>query len=298
MDQTSHARSIRQVALILNPHSRNAEKMMQQIQDQLGKCGITIVETLNPNPEEYTAGIVRVAAKVDAFVVAGGDGTLNLAVEGLLITKTPVLVLPLGTANNLARNLKIPTDISEACKVLSHSHVEYVDVGRVNGLPFLNVVGLGLSTAVNRTVNPLAKRRFGVLAYMYSAWKIARRMNPFTVWIQSVGKERKIKALQISICNGRFYGSGMVASEDASISDGVLDLIATQVDRWWKGLKLIPALLKGRHQTRDEILNLKSAGFVLRTRRPMQLDVDGDVKTQTPAIFELLPSKLAVLVPS
>lgn len=253
---------------------------------------------MTPEIHDYTSLILNYAKQVDGFAVAGGDGTLNLALEGLILSEKPVLVLPLGTANNLARNLQIPTDLRQACQVLNAGKIRSVDVAKVNGIYFLNVAGLGLSTQISRRIEPKAKRYFGVLAYIYYAWKVARRMTPFSVWIRSEGREVKIKALQVSVCNGRFYGSGLVAAEGASISDGLLDLIGTQVDAWWKGLQLIPALIKGKHQLKEEILSLRGSSFQLRTRHPMRLDVDGDIKTQTPANFEMHSRKLKVLVPS
>lgn len=272
--------------------------MMPEIEKYLEECGATIFKAVSPEPQHYTAILRELAKDVDAFVIGGGDGTLNLALEGLLQTQKPLLVLPLGTANNLARNLGIPTDLHGACNVLRTGHLEYVDVASVNGKYFLNVAGLGLSTQINRRVEPRLKRRLGVLAYIYYAWKVARRMKPFTVWVQTPKAEFRIKTLQISVCNGRFYGSGLIASRDASISDRTLDLIGTQVDRWWKALKLIPALVMGHPEKKVEILNLKSSSFILKTKRPMSLDVDGDVKTRTPAVFEILPQKLPVFVPT
>lgn len=271
--------------------------MAEAIVKELESCRTTVVKVLTPDPHEYTQTILRYAKEVDAFAIGGGDGTLNLALEGLIASGKPLLILPLGTANNLARNLKIPTDILSACRVLNNGKIEKVDVAQVNGIYFLNVAGLGLSTQINRKVDPQAKKRFGVLAYIYYAFKIARRMSPFSVWIETEDKKIKIKALQVSVCNGRFYGSGLVASEDASISDGFLDLIGTQVDRWWKALKLIPALITGKSETKTEILNLKDKTLILRTKRPMHLDVDGDIKTQTPAKFQVHTGRLSVIIP-
>ena len=289
--------SIRHVTLILNPAARQGAEWADEIKKELENCRTTSVKMLTPSREEYTEAILSHAKETDVFAIAGGDGTLNLALEGLILSAKPLLILPLGTANNLARNLKIPNDVPSACRVLQEGQLQWIDVGRVNGLYFLNVAGLGLSTQINRHVDPVAKKRFGVFAYIYFAWKVARRMNPFSVWIETHGIVRKIKALQVSVCNGRYYGSGLIAAEDASISDGILNLIGTQVDRWWKALNLIPALLRGQHKTKEEILSLQSDSFILRTKRPMHLDVDGDIKTKTPARFELLAHQLKVFVP-
>lgn len=298
MNQDSHSVIVKRIAVILNQGSQRGPEVVNSIRKHCEDKQIQIVDVLYPQLGDYTRTIVQIATQVDAFAVGGGDGTLNLAIEGLLQARKPMIVLPLGTANNLARNLSIPTDLEKACNISGGVRGEDVDVATVNGIYFLNVVGLGLSTKVNRHADPKIKQKFGVIAYMFYAVKILMSMKALRITIKTEFKEYQLKALQVSVCNGRFYGSGMVASETASIQDQILDLIATQAHKWWRAPFLIAALIKGTHRTKDEILSLRDKSFEIQTSKPHSLDVDGDVRTKTPAIFKMHPEKLKVLIPN
>jgi diacylglycerol kinase family enzyme len=157
---------------------------------------------------------------------------------------------------------------------------------------------LGLSTQVSHWIHPKAKKYFGALAYVFYAFKVAKRVRPFTVFIKSEGEtSRQFKTLQISVCNGRYYGTGFIAEEGATIDDGLLDVVCTTTQDWKKGLKYLPALFKGQHRQIPDIQSFKLKEFTLETKRPMSLDLDGDVRTKTPALFKVLPAELAVFVP-
>jgi diacylglycerol kinase family enzyme len=85
MNQSSHGGSILQVGLVLNPHSRQAGSLKQQIQDEFASCGNTNIEVVMPELKDYTQEILKLADRVDVLAVAGGDGTLNLALEEPLL---------------------------------------------------------------------------------------------------------------------------------------------------------------------------------------------------------------------
>ena len=194
MNQNSHPPIIKRIAIILNKGSRRGQPLVDVIREQFKNSEIEIVDFLHPKPEDYTRVITEMAPQVDAFVIGGGDGTLNLSLDGLLNTQKPLIVLPLGTANNLARNLGIPTDIEKACKIDDKMKLEHVDVASVNGIYFLNVVGLGLSTQINRHVDPKLKRHLGVLAYIYYAIKIVMSMKPISVTLFAYCKFQSVMA--------------------------------------------------------------------------------------------------------
>jgi len=298
MNQASHPLSVKQVLLLINSGSRQGEQSRDELLAELAKRQIQVIHEPNLGPSHYTALIQQYEKQADAVVVGGGDGTVSLCLQGLMTTQLPMAVIPLGTANNLARNLEIPASISEACQLLVDGNTRWIDVAMVNDQYFLNVVGLGLSTQVNHWIKKEAKKRFGVLAYVYYAAKIAKRLNPFTTRITFDTGEDNFKCLQVSVCNGRYYGAGFIAEQNASIEDGLMDVVCTLTKDWSKSIRIINSLMKGAHHPVAEIKSYKLSEFTLQTKRPMSLDVDGDVRTKTPAVFKMSPERLQVFAPT
>jgi len=132
-------------------------------------------------------------------------------------TGLPLGILPLGTANDLARTLEIPSDPAAAAAIIVEGHLRRIDLGEVNGKPFFNVASLGLSTGMTRELTHDVKQRWGMLGYAVATFRALSRMRPFAAEIRSGGTIRKVHTLQISIGNGRHYGGGMTVEEDAEI---------------------------------------------------------------------------------
>ncbi len=285
---------MKQILLIINSGSRQGEQNRELILEEFKKQQVEVIYDENITPNRYTDYILKYSDQVDAVVVGGGDGTVSLALEGIIKSGQKLGVLPLGTANNLARNLNVPNSLPEAIQVLIKGFTKKIDVATVNDQYFLNVVGLGLSAQINHGIRKDAKKYFGVLAYIYYAIKIARKLQPMSVSLITAAGRETFKTLQLTVCNGRFYGSSFVAEEQASIQDGMLDVICTPPQSWLKGFKIIPALVKGQHTKLEEIKSYKWSEFRLETKRPVSLDVDGDVRTKTPADFKILEKKLEV----
>src|SRR5690242_9225507 len=128
-------------ALILNPAAHDGERPPQDIRRALAACG---VETALVPSEEGLAPALRaaLAARPDAVIVGGGDGTLSTAANVLCGHNIPLGVLPLGTANDFARTLGLPRDLEQACAIIGAGHTIAVDVGVANGRHFLNVASL------------------------------------------------------------------------------------------------------------------------------------------------------------
>lgn len=283
--------------LLINPGARRAGEGQEEVLRLLRSLGLEVV--LEPAGE--AGGIAEQVAQhqgaVDRVIVGGGDGTLHLALQGLVGTGLPLGILPLGTANNLARTLGVPTDPSEACRVIAHGHRRRIDLGWVNGRYFFTTASIGLSVRITEELSTESKRRWGPLAYGLTALRVVRRTRPFHARIRWAGGTRDSRTVQIVVGNGRYYGSALPVAEDAAIDDSRLDLYSLEVRHWWQLLALAPALKRGRQGEKRTVEALRATEFEIETRTPRPIDVDGEIGGTTPATFRVVPGALEVFAP-
>src|SRR6185312_8598820 len=164
-------------------------------------------------PDEVSADIARRRHEADLVIVCGGDGTINSAAKGVLETGLPMGIMPMGTANDLARTLGIPDDLLKAADLIIAGNTSTVDLGEVNGHPFFNVASMGLSADLARGLTPEAKKRWGKLGYGLAALKVMAAARPFRAEIISDAGAVSVKTLQIAVGNGVHYGGGTVIHE-------------------------------------------------------------------------------------
>jgi diacylglycerol kinase (ATP) len=282
---------------LVNQKSRRGMVIRPKAKKILDRLGIETIEEPLDRPQNIPQIVENYRNRVDVAIVGGGDGTLSTAVPGLLATGLPLGILPLGTANNLARNLGIPNSLEAACQIIQQGRIQKIDLGVVNGHYFFNVSGIGLSAAINRHVKSELKRRWGVIAYITTGFSIFRHARPITAKIVCHHHQMEVRAKQITVCNGRYYGSGLVVAEDATIDDARLDLYGFNVDSWWEGLSLLPDMFRGRYRLKKNIFTTGGQEISIETSEPCFVDVDGEVVTTTPANFSLLPQAVSVIVP-
>jgi YegS/Rv2252/BmrU family lipid kinase len=294
-DSTSRPR---RVLLLINPASRRGASLASTAARLLEQQGLQ-VEAGNAASREEVGSLIEGAADgVDAVVVGGGDGSINAVLPALLRTGLPLGVLPLGTANDFARTLGLPVDLASAVRVIAEGATCGVDVGVVNGHPFLNVASLGLSTDLAQRLTGVGKRRWGRLSYAAAALAVLARARPFRAVIVAGGQAVRVQTYQIAVGNGRYYGGGLPVRHDASIGDGRLDLYSLEFKAVGSLLLAGLAFRRGRQGAWREVRELQCTRFQVRTRRPRPVNLDGELLTLTPARFDLLPQALAVYAPA
>lgn len=283
--------------LLVNRHARHGKEHLSTAIDHLQTLGLELIEESTEDPQHLPDLIRRYQHQVDLVIVGGGDGTLNAAIDGLVDTQLPLGILPLGTANDLARTLNIPTSLPEACEIIAQGQVQRIDLGWVNGKHFFNVASLGLSVQITQRLTKQVKHRWGVLAYAFAALQAFWQARPFRAEIRLNGTSIPVKTIQIAVGNGRYYGGGMTVAHDATIDDQRLDLYSIELRHWWQTITLLPAMRRGEYNAWSDVRVLQGQEFEVYTRRPRSINTDGEITTYTPAQFRVIPSALAVLVP-
>jgi diacylglycerol kinase (ATP) len=287
----------RRALLIINTKSRSGEAQAQAAIEALESHGIEPVQLECGRREDLSPLIVKHRDEVDCAVVGGGDGTLNAAAFGVIEAGLPLGILPLGTANDLARTLGIPFDLDGAAQVIADGHTRKIDLGVVNGQPFFNVASLGLSAELAQRLTRDIKLRFGRLGYALVAMNVLAHAKPFRATITSETETVRVRTLQIAVGNGRFYGGGNAVEKDAAIDDQHLDLYSLEFERAWKLAFMARSFRHGQHGAWSEVRAIRAKEFDIRTRRPRPINADGEIVTQTPAHFSIRPCAVTVFAP-
>lgn len=234
---------------------------------------------------------------VDLIVIGGGDGTIGRSAGLLLELGKSVGILPLGTANDLARTLGIPVDMTEAVNVIVSGRMHRIDVGQVNDRHFLNVASIGLAAHVSKAQNVETKKRWKILSYPLSLFRAVRAAKPLRLRIKRDGEDMKLRVFQMGVGNGRFHGGGLAVSDLAAIDDGRLNIYAIVPANHWALATVFFALRFRQHKRNEAVHTFSATKLSVRTSRSVDVNTDGEITTTTPAEFSILPGALPVLVP-
>ncbi len=282
--------------LVVNPRARRGNGSVAAARDVLEKADISVTEIKPGKGEDIADIIARNADHYDLAIVGGGDGTLNAAAPALVETGMPLGVIPLGTANDFARTVGIPTDPAKAAELIAAGKLRDIDLGEVNGHLFFNVASIGFSAELAQDLTEHAKKRWGTLGYGIVAARLLIRSRLFTAFVDHDGTTEKIRTLQVSVGNGKNYGGGMTVEERATADDGKLDFYSLEVDHWWRLLALLPSLRKGTQGKWDDVRAFQTTEVTVRTSKPRPVNTDGELSTYTPAHFKIRPKALKVFV--
>ncbi|MDJ0455872.1 lipid kinase [Pseudarthrobacter phenanthrenivorans] len=296
------ARDADSAALVINAGARLGAAPELAV-GKLQKAGLPISAVHHVRSGADLAGTLEqvVAAGHDLVVVGGGDGTVSFAAGRLAGTGIVLGVLPLGTANDLARTLEIPAGLDAACAALADGKVVDIDLGRVNGEPFLNVASVGLSVGVTESLSPRLKRSLGPLAYPVAAVRAYARHKPFRARLEfpngDHGTLELDDMLQVAIGNGRHYGGGNAVSPTAGIDDHTLDIYAIPGAPLREHVRIARLLKDGSFVERDGVHHLTTQHARLVTEPPLPVNLDGEIATMTPADFTVERNAVHVVVP-
>lgn len=237
------------------------------------------------------------------LVAAGGDGTVHEVVQVLAEAReAPELaIVPLGTANDLARALEIPLDPEEALDGLPDARSEPMDLLEMTALGAeerrwcANVAVGGFGGRVGREVEREEKAHWGSLAYLRSALEELPELPRYGVELE-VGEEedREIEAVNLVVANGPFTGGGIRVAPEARLDDGLLDVTAIPAAGLPRLARLATAALAGRLHRMDGVLALRAEEVVVRSEPPLRFRCDGERALATPVRIRVRPGALRV----
>jgi len=297
MTAPSPAGEPRRALLLVNRNAGNGGFDLAEIEAVLRAGGLAVETLAFPKKHAIPDAIRSRAGDADCVVVGGGDGTLHTAAAAVLESGLPLGVLPLGTANDLARTLGIGDDPLHAARVIAAGALRAIDLGEVNGHLFWNVASIGVGPELAERLPTPLKKHLGVLAYALAAIGSFHRLRPFAAELAFDGRRERVRTVQVSVGNGRHHGGGMTVAADAEPDDGLLHVYSLEVRHWWGLLPLLPALRRGDQGDRRGVRSFACRELEVGTADPMPVIADGSETTTTPARFRIRRHAVRVYVP-
>lgn len=241
---------------------------------------------------------------VDTIVAGGGDGTVSEVFAAALAAGPPAGlgfgVLPLGTANDFARSADIPAaDATAALRLAATTPAVPVDIGLVDGRPFVNLVSGGFGSRVTVETDPELKRRIGGLAYVLTGVSRFRELSASAGRFVGEGFEWEGSFLALAIGNGRFAGGGIPLCPDALIDDGVLDLMILPELPAEKRLDALTGIvLQGAAALPSLQVRARGSWFEYRSDKELSVNLDGEPIRSRQFRVSCRPSALSLHVGS
>ena len=297
--------SNRKAILIANPrtgrYASRPRKPIEAIRDRLNSLGVEIELINTTRPGDATEIASRAAHNGTAdVIVAGGDGTINEAIQGMAGTRARLGIIPRGTANVLARELGLPSDEDDATAVIARGQSRKIHFGVAidettqTRRYFILMAGIGVDAAVVTEVPPSLKSRFGKAAFWFSGLRQLTKWNPpvFTVEIN----QQRYEATFVAIGNAASYGGDLAITPRARIDLDEFEVCIIQTTSRWRYLHLASqALSHGIQENDSDVCFLKTAA--VRAFGNAAVQVDGEVIGKLPMRFEIAPDSLEVIVP-
>ncbi len=219
---------------------------------------------------------------IDCLVAGGGDGTINevfgTAYAAGLPSDCCLGVLPLGTANDFAHSTGVPLhDLTAALQLAATATPQWIDVGLLNGKPFINLVSGGFGSRVTVETDPELKRRLGGLAYVLTGVSRFAELSASRGSFRAGGFSWKGPFVAIAIGNGRQAGGGVPLCPDALIDDGLLDLmILPELDRTARLDAFSHLLHEGAAGIRAKLVTTRSSWIEFESDDDLNVNLDGE----------------------
>lgn len=286
------------ILIVANPTSGGYNpKKLSKIQGYLEEAGCDVTLHLTSRAGEIEDLASSQNLETDILVIAGGDGSINEALTGFQTNPSPpdLAVIPAGTANVLALELKLPKGAWAIARSILNRRRQPLHHGLANGHPFILMASAGFDAEVVHGLPLSLKRRFGKLAYVMTALKIGFTRKSTDLQIEVDGRELTGKLAVAT--NGRFYGGPFVICPDASVTSEGLHILVLEKDDPVSAIRFGLALLMGRvHKAKGvTVTAFKSARFLAKL--PAAVQIDGDPYGATPIDIEGGRTSYAILVP-
>ena len=286
------------VLFIINPRAGNREggRLELLISEESREQGFDyLIYRLQSDSEEKSIKREIEAYSPDIVAVAGGDGTVNLLSKLLNGENIPLLIIPLGSANGMAKELGIANRIDNALRLITNGVTKKIDLLTINGNICIHLGDVGLNASIVQRFEKDPKRGLGT--YAKHLFKELFLIHDYKFQISLDDEPIKRRAVSVTFANATKYGTGAVINPLGLIDDGKFELVIIKPFPKIHLLSITWKMFVGRLQTSEfvEVFSCKKA--VLQTSKKTTLQIDGEIMGKTKEItVEILPKALNVIV--
>lgn len=295
-----------EVFIIANPCARRAANRRRAAVEALAaalarRARVVAVHWTSGPGEATRLAAEAVRSGATTVVVAGGDGTVNEALQSLISAGVRLAVWPMGTANVLARTLALPTETERAAAAIVEGRTEKVYPGvaideRTGARRyFLLMAGIGLDASVVERVRPRLKKRFGELAFWWSGLGHLVHWQPTPFQIEVDGSVSS--ATFAAIGRAPRYGGDLAITPGARLDQPEFEVCLVSSTSRWRYLRLLSNAMRHRLPQRAAELRLVRASKI-RARGEASVQVDGELIGRLPMSFEVVASPIEIIVPA
>ena len=290
------------VRAILNPRAGVAAHRTREAVERGRPSWKDYVVYLTREPGHATS-LAReaVSAGADLVLAVGGDGTVNEVAQGLLGSPATLGIVPVGSGNGLARALRIPLRPEPALAALESGAWRRMDVGLLNGRPFLNVAGVGFDAVVGHSFHESGKKggRRGLLGYLRLSLAELHAYRSPRLTIEAASERLEITAFVVTFANGSQYGSGAVINRGAKLDDGRLEVVVFEDGPLLRLLAAAPRLFLGGLERTEGYHRLAGPAATITAGEAVAVHCDGDPAGDSRHVdVSLRPRALGIVVPS
>jgi diacylglycerol kinase (ATP) len=290
------------VLLVANPTAGGgrAGRLLDELVRRLAADGVGTERHLTRSLEDARLAACEAAASFDAVVAVGGDGTVGACAAGLAdanpAARAALGVVPAGGGNDAARSLGLPAgDPLAAAGLLARLRRRPADLATVAGRAYLNVAGAGFDSEVNRVANQRlgwAGNRPRYIGAVLGQLAVGRTAG-FRLVLD--GRAQSVSGWLVAVANGPSYGGGMRVAPQASLADGLLDVVVIADIGKLEFLRTFPKVFSGRHVEHPAVTVHRAARVELDADRTLAVYADGEPAGTLPATFEVRPAAITVL---
>lgn len=288
----------KKIVFIMNPISGTSSKknIPQAIEEVLDKDLFDYDIKLT----EYAGHACVLASEakdagVDIVVAVGGDGTVNEVGRALVHSRTALGIIPTGSGNGLARHLLIPINVKGALKVINDCQINALDYGIINDYPFFCTCGMGFDAFISKKFAECGKR--GPIAYAENILKVGLSYEPETYEIKDDHGVIKMKAFLISCANASQYGNNAYIAPQASMSDGMMDIIIMEPFDALDAPQISIEMFNKTLDRNSKIKSFRGKKLYVHRSKPGVIHYDGDpVMTGEDIFIELKEKGINIVV--
>lgn len=290
------------ICIITNPNSGSAEQVQSLMELVSHRDDIVLWES-DGAIRGRALGKRAADEGFEIVAAAGGDGTINSVLNGVKASERPVTfgVIPLGTGNDLARTLALPEDARDAIAMLEVGKREWLDLIRVetegNEVLGLNAAAGGFSGEVDEVLSKELKANWGPLAYLIGSLKAVPEVKGHRTLVTfDDGPEEEVDAFNIVVANGRTVAGGKNVAPMANMQDGKLDVVIIHFGTVLELASVGARLLAGNYLTSDRVEHRMVSRLSVHSYPGMWFNIDGELLTDKPITFSVVPQALEVIV--